>query len=546
MKLRIVFILCLAGFFACKKTAPVVDPVIVTPPVIPPAAAPRINGSTTGTNTTDREYNLQVVYFVPKDLEPIMGYETRLSELMLWGQNWYKEKMAAYGYDKTFGLYTDADKKKVRITTVYGSKTSAEYTAEGGASPFWKETEDYFTANPSLRTSDHFIVLIPRFGFKPTGEPTGGPYYGITLGKNRLCFVLDYEDMDLKNMSDQTDKGKWCRIYYGGLMHELGHALNLPHNVHTPAQLADPAKGTSLMSSGNYTLGAKPTFLTPFDCALLNDCQVMNKNNSVYYGAVTASLTKLEGSYDPGKGAIILSGQFTSSLPVNNIGILNDPNVNNEGTGVNHDYNAVGYATKPIGGNSFYIEMPVIDFTYRSNEEYELRIYMVHSNGTSTVRSYTYKFVNNLPVIDFSPRQEMAKTGWVIAGFSSEETGASEGGKAKEVIDGSLNTFWHSRWSSNAVSYPHYLSIDMGAAKTVQGLSFTQRQALTRAVKDFEILVSSDGVTFTSLGNKVATNTSGTQYFGFDAPKTFRYFKVVCNSSWDGAQYAAIAELGLY
>ncbi|NQX38213.1 F5/8 type C domain-containing protein [Pedobacter steynii] len=543
MRKFILFLLLGGVSFACKKSEAVANPPVVVPPVTT-GPIERVNGTTPGTNLTDREFNLQVVYFVPKDLEVIKGYETRLSELMLWGQQWYKEKMAIYGYDKTFGMYTDAAKKSVRITTVYGTKTSAEYTAEGGAAPIWKEIEAYFSANPALRTSDHFINIVPRYSFKANGEPTGPPYHGATYGKNRTCFVLDYEDQDLKYMADKTDKGKWFRLYYGGLLHELGHALNLPHNMQTTAELADPNKGSGMMHIGNYTLGSSPTFLTPFDCALLNDNQVMNKNKNTYYGSVTASITDLQGTYNAVKGAIVLSGKFSSNTPVNNIGILNDPNVNNEGLGTNKDYNALAYAVKPGQNNDFYIEMPVTDFTYRSNEEYELRIFLVHNNGTLTLKSYAYKFVNNIPVIDFSTRPEIAKDGWVVSDFSSEETAAE--GRAKAVIDGSLLSFWHSRWSSNSASYPHYLTIDLSASKTTNGLSLTHREGGSRAIKDFELLTSSDGVTFNSLGNKVAANSSGTQYFNFDSPKTFRYFKVICKSSWDGTQNAALAELGLY
>lgn len=539
-------LICVTAFFLlnCKKGNTKVVEALV-PPVNPaPTLNARVSGTNMEANVTDRSYNLNIVYFVPKDLDTLSGYQRRLSELMLYGQNWYKEKMAIYGYDKTFGMFTDAAKKKVRITTIYGTKNYAQYPSNGGNTVAWEEINAYFKAHPSEKTSNHYLLIIPRYSFKLNGEPTGPPYYGSTFGTERTCFVLDYEEQDLKYMNDKTDKGKWFRLYYGGILHELGHALNLPHNRQTESEFADPLKGTGLMYNGNYSLGVSPTFLTPFDCALLNENQVMNKNSNTYYGAVNASLTELTANYNPAKGAIELAGKFNASVPVSNVGILNDPNVNNEGVGTNKDYNALSFAVKP-NGNSFSIEMPITEFKYRSNEEYELKIFLVHTNGTFTVKSYSYKFVNNLPMIDFSSRAELSKAGWSVKDFSSEETGA--GNRAADVIDGSADTFWHSRWSSNAALYPHYLTIDLGSSKTVNGgLSLTQRDGASRAIKDFEILVSTDNVNFVSLGTKVAANGSGTQYFAFDSPKTFRYFKVLAKSSWDGTQNAAIAELGLY
>jgi hypothetical protein len=44
----------------------------------------------------------------------------------------------------------------------------------------------------------------------------------------------------------------------------------------------------------------------------------------------------------------------------------------------------------------------------------------------------------------------------------------------------------------------------------------------------------------------VAANTNGAQYFSFGTPKSLRYFKIIANSAYDGLQFAALAELGLY
>jgi hypothetical protein len=88
--------------------------------------------------------------------------------------------------------------------------------------------------------------------------------------------------------------------------------------------------------------------------------------------------------------------------------------------------------------------------------------------------------------------------------------------------------------------------IDLGSVKTANGLSLTQRTGLSRAVKNFEVLTSTDGVNFGSVNNYVAQNTNGPQYFNFGSTKTLRYFKVIVNSAQDGLQFAALAELGLY
>lgn len=143
---------------------------------------------------------------------------------------------------------------------------------------------------------------------------------------------------------------------------------------------------------------------------------------------------------------------------------------------------------------------------------------------------------------------ELSKTGWSINSFSSEET-SGEGatnGRAVRLIDGSESTYWHSRWTTTATSYPHQIVIDLGSSKSAKGLSLVQRSGLSRAIKDFQVLTSTDNVNFTAVNNYVAQNAAGVQHFAFGSTKTLRYLKVIANSAQDGLQFASLAELGLY
>jgi hypothetical protein len=86
----------------------------------------------------------------------------------------------------------------------------------------------------------------------------------------------------------------------------------------------------------------------------------------------------------------------------------------------------------------------------------------------------------------------------------------------------------------------------MGTLITANGLSIIQRGGLSRAIKDAELFISNDGASYTSVGTYVFNNTNGVQYFNFSSSKSFRYFKLVAKSAWDGLQFASLAEVGLY
>jgi hypothetical protein len=507
--------------------------------------------ATTGTIITQTR-NLAIVYFIPSDLDTLPNWKKRLSDVMIYAQGWYSNAMNNAGYGaKTFGLKQDGTTGNAEIILIRAANPKASYGTNGAA--YTTEINNYFTSHPGLKTSNHVLILVPAFGYDNNTTEGPQPLEGVQpfYGYGRYCFANDnpYMNMALKGVLNpgRNNFAKWV----GGMMHELGHAFNAPHDRQWVSQNIY-ANGTNtnykepIMALSNYYLEVRPTFITDAEAAIFNACEVFNNDNKTYYGAVTSKINKIYTNYDAGLGAIVVSGKFTSSGTVNKILYYNDPNVNNEGTGTNKDYNAITWASSPIGTDSFRVVMPIAELDVKTNGiPYELKVKLVHDNGILNETIYPYTFQSGVPVLDFSTRTELSKTGWSIAGFSSEETAAA--GKAVDAIDGSATTFWHSRWSSNAATYPHYITVDLGSVKTVNGgLSLTQRVGASRAIKDFELLISSDGVNFTSVFNKQAANNDGAQYFNFASPQTFRYFKIIASNSWDGTQFAALAELGLY
>lgn len=309
-KLLTLCLLAATCFIACKKSAVEGDTLPVETPIT----------DTVYTSTQTR--NLNLIYFVPNDLDTLPAYEKRLSELMFWTQNFVKDEMQRNGYgEKTFGLFADSRINRVKIITIRGTKPKSDYAYTGGAGNVQAEINAYFTAHPSEKTSEHTLVILPRYSFKPDGTPSGGPFYG--LGK--WCFALDYEGMDIKNMGKTDTEGNRFSVWFGGMVHELGHGLNLPHNCQKVSENA--TLGMALMWAGNGTLGKSKTFLTATDCAILNVNQIFNNDAKTYYGPVVSSINKIYADYSADKSAIVVSGKFTSDTKINSVVYYNDPNV---------------------------------------------------------------------------------------------------------------------------------------------------------------------------------------------------------------------------
>jgi hypothetical protein len=140
-------------------------------------------------------------------------------------------------------------------------------------------------------------------------------------------------------------------------------------------------------------------------------------------------------------------------------------------------------------------------------------------------------------------------TGWTIHSFSSEEAGG-EGpvnGYARAIIDGNINSFWHSRWSAGGFTAPHWIVFDMGTVQPVDGFVFTQRQSLTRNIKNIRVEISNDAATWTLVkGSPFAlTRTAPAQEIRLTEVLNGRYIRITVPTTadvYDGTQFAALAE----
>lgn len=179
------------------------------------------------------------------------------------------------------------------------------------------------------------------------------------------------------------------------------------------------------------------------------------------------------------------------------------------------------------------------------------------SDNTTIDTDHTRAANGTAPNIDFSQLEiptlpedptYLDKSSWSIIDFSSEATsGEGSNGLASLVLDGDPASYWHSCWTGcdQTYTYPHHLTIDLSSATSADGIHFIQRDG-SRKVKDIEIQVSDDNINWQSLGNYLLANDASSQHTDLPQRETFRYLKVIMKSAHDGADFAAMAEVGAY
>jgi len=143
----------------------------------------------------------------------------------------------------------------------------------------------------------------------------------------------------------------------------------------------------------------------------------------------------------------------------------------------------------------------------------------------------------------------LAKEGAQVLACDSQDPGHL----AELAIDGNPETFWHTAWKPAPAPPPHFLTIDLGKPRTLQGLRLTHRQDRWGArVAECEVYLSNDA---TQWGDPVATvdlrtktemqSDSASRTIRFQAITTGRYLKVLIKSTQSvNDPAAAIAELG--
>ncbi len=468
-------------------------------------------------------YVLNVVYFVPKGMQPVEGYEQRLSDILLYVQQFYRKEMARNGFgEKTFGLAKHSD-GRVKLLLIEGSGTADFYPYDGGGGRVQAEVEKWFEQHLDEKGSEHILVFMPT----TTGDenPGGVPFYGM----GRICFALDYKHFDLKHLGDAM-LTKWL----GGMAHELGHGLNLPHNSQTVS--SQKTNGTALMGAGNYTFGMKPTFLTQASCGILNHCQVFATRKGNYYQEEPdMDIRNLHIEFR--EKTISIRGGFRISLPFDGINIYYD---NAPYGSVNTDYDAESFFVR-AKKDTFSFELPKQELFRFADRDFQIRIAFLCTNGTVGKLSYCFS-KDSIVDVHFVKKPELDKSNWT-ARASDEQPGA----EAVRVLDGNASTIWHSAWSPVKKEFPHKLTITLDGEQLVNGISIQQRSGLHGAVKECILYGECKGK-WEKLGIYTLENHPLIQYIELPRPVELTAFTLECLSNYtpEDPLIAAFAEIGAY
>lgn len=138
----------------------------------------------------------------------------------------------------------------------------------------------------------------------------------------------------------------------------------------------------------------------------------------------------------------------------------------------------------------------------------------------------------------------MVNNGWSIKA-SNEYTPGENTGLATALIDGNLNTYWHTDWRGSGPGYPHVVELDMKVASLVGRFAMARRQNNATGMRTFRLEGSLNGTTWVTVLNNTNFDSTinGFQVFSF-TPQNFRYLRLTPLTGPNN--YTHLAEIQVY
>lgn len=273
---------------------------------------------------------IKVVYFHPTNLDPLDQWDARLQRILADVEDFYAEGLQRFGLADMAVPFEKTD-DEYRVHLVQGRLPVEQYSYDSGRTI---QQEIARALRGEIDFQRNFVLAIHGLCQEKDGTYTfSAPYYGGGSQRSGLCHAADCPLLDPDLLSEKEKKIVYSEHYYrertqsvglfnswylGGIAHELGHGLALPHDAGRPWERKQ--SGVSLMGGGNHHYrshlhgGRTPSYLSLASALRLLSHPIVTKSNRERFSPVETKLNDIKFSLDDRK--LIIDGNVESNVPV--------------------------------------------------------------------------------------------------------------------------------------------------------------------------------------------------------------------------------------
>lgn len=389
-----------------------------------------LTAQTNAQEKTEHNRPLKCVYFIPSDCEPIADRAERLFLVMTCVQDFYRQEMERNGFGATtFGLEEEKP-GELKLYEVRAPGKQEDY----GRDSAWavRDVVAKELAQQGIDVSKEVIVIF-QLGLRWEGKKAieVGPFVGSGAVSYGTAWFYDDPTLDSDKLSSKEPGGYYngaCSIgefnshYIGGIAHELGHALTLPHDCELTTERS--VFGNALMGAGNHTFGndlrgeGKGAFLTYSEALRLSVVPAISGKAPVRR-TNDVKLIDLKGTR-VSKSVVRFSGKIQTKSPV--LGLIFYEDLDSRRS----DYDAKTWTVKPGEDGSFEIELTEV-----SPEPSELRVCAVRDVDTVQLLKVAYNPDGSEG--EFGPIESEFQVQKVAAAYSARDPKALRALAAEEL-----------------------------------------------------------------------------------------------------------------
>ncbi|MES2997125.1 MAG: NPCBM/NEW2 domain-containing protein [Verrucomicrobiota bacterium] len=330
---------------------------------------------------------LRLVYWTPADREPAPHYEKRLGEIFLEVRKFYGAEMKRIGFGKRSILLERGANSLPKIHLVKGLHPYSHYSQKSGGE-IRKECLPVLEKAGINAAKETIIIFCNMSNWDRESRTIhqNSPYYAGGNQRSGNAWQVDSPILNVSSLAKKEPKikdgqygeislGRYNSIFIGGIAHELGHALGLPHNKETKAEAA--AYGTALMGAGNRAYGeqlrgeGKGAFITLAHALKLASHPMFSGSLKEFDKNATFDLRNIRVE-EAGK-SFRFHGNIKATPPVYAVLGYMNPHGGN-------DYDATTCTAIPDENGDFTLECAAL----RPGKEAEFAVVMVAVNGSAS------------------------------------------------------------------------------------------------------------------------------------------------------------------